>query len=104
MTTKGDKDYFNSCLGGYMSSATYYKNVKRINDIKSKSKGDEDKEIQLATTQANRITVKGKSLNRFRVAEYLNYPKIADIFMRRAFDLEQVDTGTYRDWQIGILL
>jgi len=97
-------DFWRSGLTSYMSEKEYIKNYKRVHDIMKKAAGDLDKAIKLATTQANRISVDNKAVSRYRVAKKEGFDEIADIFMGRAVDLNQVDTKTSRNYKIEQLL
>lgn len=98
------KDYYGSGLHVHMNSKEYDKNYKRVHDIMCKADGDIDKAIALAKTQANRISVDNKAISRYRVAEFEGFKEIAEVFMRRAFELGQVDTMTYREYQLEALV
>ncbi len=98
------KNWIEIEMYNHMTEKEYDKNYTRVHAIMRKSEGDIDKAIKLAQTQANRITVDNKAISRFRVAEYYGFKEIAKVFMRRAYDLGQVDTQTFREWQIDQLL
>jgi len=98
------KDYYGSGMYSYMNSKEYDKNYMRVHDIMRKANGDIDKAIALAKTQASRISVDNKAISRFRVAEHEGFKEIAEVFMRRAFELGQVDTMTYREYQLKSLV
>lgn len=63
------------------------KDRMRISDIVDKAKGDKAKEIQLATTMANRITDYDKAMRRGRAAEEEKQKHLADVFFKRAKEL-----------------
>jgi hypothetical protein len=53
------------------TKAEYQKNFKRVNDIITKSLGDEDKIVRLSQTQARLIKDEWKAINRANVAKRL---------------------------------
>jgi len=99
-----NKDYYGSGMYAYMNNKEYEKNYMRVHDIMRKADGDIDKAIAIAKTQANRISVDNKAVSRFRVAEHAGFKEIAGVFMKRAFELCQVDTMTYREYQLKTLV
>lgn len=97
------KDYYGSGMSRWMTSKEYDKNYMRVHDIMRKADGDIEKAKKLAQTQADRISVDNKAISRYRVAKHEGFDEIAEIFMHRAYSLGQVDTQTYREWQIDNL-
>lgn len=75
------------------------KNYKRIEDIITKT-DDEEKQINLAKLQANRITNEHKAINRAMVAKELNQEHLFEVFFRRAYELGSVGKQEYRDYQL----
>ena len=74
---------------------------KRINDILyKKAVGDEQKQIKLAKTMADKITDIDKAYGRYLVSEDLNAPHLAKIFLNRFKEL----TYTIKDWRREKLL
>lgn len=67
------------------------KDEMRISDIVTKSKGDEAKQIQLATAMANKITDVEKAERRGEAAEDQGLEELASIFYNRA---NQLDGGS----------
>ena len=63
------------------------KDIKRIEDMASKSKDDEHM-ISLAKTMAGRITNYDKAYNRGLAAEDQNYHDVAKVFFDRAEELK----------------
>lgn len=63
------------------------KDHSRIQGIIAKAKGDEEKEIALATTMANSITDIAKANRRGEAAEEAGHPHIANVFYDRAAEL-----------------
>jgi len=86
-----------------MTVKEYDKNYMRVHDIMHKADGDIEKAKKLAQTQADRISVDNKAISRYRVAKHEGFDEIAEVFMHRAYHLGQVDTQTYREWQIDNL-
>lgn len=80
------------------------KNYVRVRGIIDKAKGDESKEISLATAQANAIRNEHKAINRALAARELGNEIIFDIFFRRAYDLGSVSQVDYRTYVIQKLL
>ena len=97
------KDYYGSGMSRWMTSKEYDKNYMRVNDIMKKANGDIEKAKKLAQTQADRISVDNKAISRYRVAKHEGFDEIAEVFMHRAYTLGEVDTQTYREWQIDNL-
>lgn len=97
------KDYYGSGMSIWMSQKEYDKNYMRVHDIMKKANGDIEKAKKLAQTQADRISVDNKAISRYRVAKHEGFDEIAEVFMHRAYKLGQVDTQTYREWQIDNL-
>lgn len=64
------------------------KDTIRIKGIINKSKGDKNKEIQLAMTMANSIDNKDKALARAKAATNLGYEHISRVFSDRANSLK----------------
>ncbi len=98
------KEYYNSGMDRWMTSKEYDKNYMRVHDIMRKAGDDIEKAKSLAQTQADRISVDNKALSRYRVAEQEGFTEISEVFIHRAYSLGQVDTQTYREWQIDNLL
>ena len=88
-------------LMSFMTEKEYDKNYMRVHDIMTKSAGDDEKALKLAQTQANRISVDNKAISRYRVAESEGFEDIAEVFMKRAYDLGQVDKMTYREYKLN---
>lgn len=66
-----------------------FKDVMRLDDILGKAKGDQNKQIQLATNMAKAITNPDKAMRRFEAAQEQlgdNHP-VTKIFARRAKEL-----------------
>jgi predicted transcriptional regulator len=59
------------------------KDIQRISDIIKKSDGDKEKQIQLATLMANKITDVEKAERRGNAAEKKKRPELANIFFKR---------------------
>lgn len=78
----------------------FQKNYTRIKDIVDKSGGDEEKEIRLAQTQANRITDEYKCINRAMAAKEMGHENIFDVFFRRAYELGSVGKQQFREYQL----
>lgn len=97
------KDYYGSGMSDWMTSKEYDKNYMRVHDIMRKSDGDIEKAKKLAQLQADKISIDNKAISRYRVAKHEGFEEIAEIFMHRAYALGQVDTQTYREWQIDNL-
>lgn len=76
------------------------KNYKRIQDIIDKSNGDKEKAVQLARTQANRISNEWKSINRAMAAKELEQEHIFDVFFQRAYELGAVTKQKYREYKL----
>lgn len=81
------------------SKSEIQKNFKRIEDIISKS-NDQDKQILLAQTQANRITDEFKSINRAMAAKEMGHEHLFEVFFRRAYELGSVGKQEYREYQL----
>ena len=82
----------------------FNKNYTRIKDIVDiKAPGDEEKQIRLAQTQANRITDEMKALNRAMVAKEMGHLHLYDVFFRRAYELGSVGKQEFRDYQLSKL-
>ena len=86
------------------TKSEFQKNYTRINDIISKSLGDKEKEIILATTQAKLITDEAKCVNRAKVARELGYEHLFEVFFRRAYQLGAVKKSDYRDYVLSKIL
>lgn len=81
----------------------FQKNFKRVQDIITKSDGDEEKAIKLAKTQANRITDEHKAINRAMAAKSNTddlSEVIHDAFFERAYVLGSVTKQNYRDYKL----
>ena len=63
------------------------KDVKRIEDMKTKSRDDEHM-LSLSKTMASRITNYEKAHNRALAAEEQNYHDVAEVFFKRAEELK----------------
>ena len=86
------------------TKAEFNKNYTRLKDIVDiKSPGDEEKQICLAQTQANRITDEMKALNRAMVAKEMGHLHLYDVFFRRAYELGSVGKQEFRDYQLSKL-
>lgn len=74
---------------GYLLESADAKDIKRINDLITKSKGSEDKQIQLANTMAKSIKNKVKSNNRYDAAYQILGPEhpVTNIFANKAKEL-----------------
>jgi len=86
------------------SRSEYDKNYTRVRDIISKSDGDKEKQIALASKQAKLITDEYKAINRARAAKEIGNETIFEVFFRRAYELGSVPTQEYRDYVISKLL
>lgn len=84
------------------SKSEYQKNFKRIYDIINKT-NDEEKQIKLAQTQANRITDEYKAINRAIVAKELGHEHLFDVFFKRAYKLGVVGKQEFREYQLSKL-
>lgn len=82
------------------TKAEFEKNSKRVKDIVTKSAGDKDKAIALATTQANRITDEWKAINRAMAAKEDNQEHIFEVFFQRAYELGSVTRQDYRNYKL----
>jgi hypothetical protein len=82
------------------TKAEYAKNFTRVNDIITKSNGDEEIAIRLAGTQAVRITDEWKAINRAMAARDLNQEHIFNVFFQRAYELGTVTKQDYRQYQL----
>jgi hypothetical protein len=89
------------------SKAEFAKNFKRVKDIITKSDGDQDKAIRLATTQANLIKDEMKALNRANAAQQMErvedepiYESIFEVFFQRAYELGSVTKQDYRNYKL----
>jgi hypothetical protein len=78
----------------------FQKNYTRIRDIVDKSDGDQEKEVRLAQTQANRITDEYKCINRAMAAKEMGYEHLFDVFFRRAYELGSVGKQQFREYQL----
>ncbi len=84
------------------SKSEIQKNFKRIEDIMSKS-SDENKQIYLAQTQANKITDEWKAINRAMAAKEMGHEHLFEVFFRRAYELGSVGKQQYREYQLSKL-
>jgi len=82
------------------SKAEFNKNSKRVIDIVTKSAGNKDKAVALATTQANRITDEWKAINRAMAAKEANEEHIFEVFFQRAYELGSVTKQDYRNYKL----
>ena len=89
---------------GDMPFKEFQKNYKRVHDIDTKSDGDLDKAIRLATTQSNRITVENKALHRYYVAKYEGFVEVSEVFFERAYELGEVNKSDFREYRMKKLL
>jgi hypothetical protein len=78
------------------------KNYTRIKDIIEKT-DDVEKQINLAKTQANRITDEYKAINRAIAAKNLGHEHLFDIFFKRAYELGSVGKQEFREYQLSKL-
>jgi len=69
------------------------KDLKRLDDIKSKSKGNIDKAVQLATTMANKITDRDKCARRLTAADkcFGENSKVSNVFKTRWLELNPIE-------------
>ncbi len=86
------------------TKAEFQKNYTRVRDIIKKSEGNKEKEISLASRQANLIKDEHKAINRAMAAKSLNNEEVFDVFFRRAFELGSVPKQEYREYVISKLL
>ena len=84
------------------TKAEFDKNYERISDIIKKS-NDQNRQISLATTQANRITDEWKCINRAMAAKEMGHEHLFDVFFRRAYELGSVGKQEYREYQLSKL-
>jgi len=84
------------------SKSEIQKNFKRIEDIISNS-SDEDRQIYLAQTQANKITDEWKAINRAMAAKEMGHEHLFEVFFRRAYELGSVGKQQYREYQLSKL-
>ena len=84
------------------SKSEIQKNFKRIEDIMSKS-SDENRQIYLAQTQANKITDEWKAINRAMAAKEMGHEHLFEVFFRRAYELGSVGKQQYREYQLSKL-
>jgi len=84
------------------SKSEIQKNFKRIEDIMSKS-SDEDRQIYLAQSQANKITDEWKAINRAMAAKEMGHEHLFEVFFRRAYELGSVGKQQYREYQLSKL-
>lgn len=84
------------------SKIEFLKNFKRIEDILDKT-NDVEKQIRLATTQANRINYEFKALNRAMAAKEMNQTHLYDVFFKRAYQLGSVGKQEFREYQLSKL-
>jgi hypothetical protein len=82
------------------TKAEYQKNFKRVNDIITKSLGDEDKIVRLSQTQARLIKDEWKAINRANVAREMNQELIFEVFFQRAYELGTVSKQDYREYKL----
>lgn len=82
------------------TKAEFEKNYKRIDDIVTKSGGDEDKAIRLAHQQALKITDEWKAINRAMVARERGQEHVFEVFFQRAYELGSVSKLEYRQYKI----
>lgn len=90
--------------GKGQSKAEFKKNYTRVRDIISKSEGNVEKQIALASKQAKLITDEHKAINRAMAAKEIGNDHIFDVFFRRAYELGSVGTQEYREYVISKLL
>lgn len=84
------------------SKSEIQKNFKRIQDIIAKST-EENRQIYLAQTQANKITDEWKAINRAMAAKEMGYEHLFEVFFRRAYELGSVGKQQYREYQLSKL-
>lgn len=82
------------------TKAEFEKNYKRIDDIVTKSAGDEDKAIRLAHQQALKITDEWKAINRAMVARERGQEHVFEVFFQRAYELGSVSKIEYREYKL----
>jgi hypothetical protein len=82
------------------TKSEFDKNYKRIDDIVSKSDGDEDKAIRLAHQQSLRITDEWKAINRAMVAKERGQEHVFEVFFQRAYELGSVSKQEYREYKL----
>jgi hypothetical protein len=86
------------------SKADFNKNFSRIKDIIDvKAPGDEEKQVNLAKTQANRIMDEHKAINRAMAAKEMGHIHLFDVFFHRAYELGAVGKQQYREYQLSKL-
>ena len=82
------------------TKSEFDKNYKRIDDIVTKSGGDEDKAIRLAHQQSLRITDEWKAINRAMVARERGQEHVFEVFFQRAYELGSVSKQEYREYKL----
>ena len=82
------------------TKSEFEKNYKRVDDIVSKSGGDEDKAIRLAHQQSLKITDEWKAINRAMVAKERGQEHIFEVFFQRAYELGYVSKQEYREYKL----
>ena len=86
------------------TKAEFNKNYTRLKDIVDvKAPGDEEKQKNLAKTQANRITDEDKCINRAMAAKEMGHMHLFDVFFHRAYELGTVGKQEYREYQLSKL-
>jgi hypothetical protein len=85
------------------TKAEFEKNYKRIDDIVTKSAGDEDKAIRLAHQQALKIRDEWKAINRAMVARERGQEHVFEVFFQRAYELGSVSKLEYREYKLDKL-
>lgn len=107
----GFNNCFNILVNSYMrglkegkyngqTKSEFEKNYKRIDDIVTKSSGDEDKAIRLAHQQALKITDEWKAINRAMVARERGQEHVFEVFFQRAYELGSVSKLEYREYKL----
>ena len=82
------------------TKSEFDKNYKRIDDIVTKSGGDEDKAIRLAHQQSLKITDEWKAINRAMVARERGQEHVFEVFFQRAYELGSVSKQEYREYKL----
>jgi hypothetical protein len=82
------------------TKSEFDKNYKRVDDIVTKSGGDEDKAIRLAHQQSLRITDEWKAINRAMVARERGQEHVFEVFFQRAYELGSVSKQEYREYKL----
>ena len=96
------ENYMRGLKGKYngQTKSEFDKNYKRIDDIVTKSDGDEDKAIRLAHQQSLRITDEWKAINRAMVARERGQEHVFEVFFQRAYELGSVSKQEYREYKL----